>query len=43
MHLAVAKKYIEKHNNLNYKEFIKGTAIKIVLSFGGDTDRKSVV
>lgn len=25
MHLAIAKKYIERHNNLNYKEFIKGT------------------
>lgn len=25
MHLAIAKKYIEKYNNLNYKEFIKGT------------------
>lgn len=25
MHLAIAKKYIEKHNNLNYREFIKGT------------------
>lgn len=25
IHLAIAKKYIEKHNNLNYKEFIKGT------------------
>lgn len=25
MHLAIAKKYLEKHNNLNYREFIKGT------------------
>lgn len=25
MHLAVAKKYIEEHNHLNYEEFIKGT------------------
>lgn len=25
IHLAIAKKYIEKHNNLSYKEFIKGT------------------
>lgn len=25
IHLAIAKKYIKKHNNLNYKEFIKGT------------------
>lgn len=25
MHLAIAKRYIEKHNNLNYKEFVKGT------------------
>ena len=25
MHLAIAKIYIGKHNNLNYKNFIKGT------------------
>jgi len=25
MHLAIAKKYIEKHSKINYKEFIKGT------------------
>lgn len=25
MHLAIAKKYLEKHKELDYKEFIKGT------------------
>lgn len=25
IHLAIAKKYLEKHKDLEYKEFIKGT------------------